>query len=59
MTKKNQIPLMVRLEPELHAKIKELAIKERRSLNSQLETLVQEALACRHLPPTPAPGQGR
>lgn len=50
---------MVRLEPDLHAKVKELASKERRSLNSQLETLVQEALQCRAVTPTPqaAPGQ--
>lgn len=47
MPKKKQTPLMVRLPEDLHALVKELAEKENRSLNAQIITLLQDALALR------------
>jgi hypothetical protein len=43
-------PLMVRFPRALHARIKRLAQEENRSLNAQVVTLVQEALAAREPP---------
>jgi hypothetical protein len=38
------VPLMVRLPPELHAAIKRMASKSRRSLNSQCIILLEDAV---------------
>jgi len=40
---KKQVKITVRLESELHARIKELATLEKRSLNSQIEILLADA----------------
>jgi predicted HicB family RNase H-like nuclease len=45
------VPLMLRLPPELHAKVKRLADKDRRSLNTMVIILIEAGLAQLDQPP--------
>lgn len=40
---KNKVRITLRLDPDLHARIKKLAAREKRSLNAQIEILLAEA----------------
>lgn len=40
---KKQVKITLRLDPDLHARIKELSTLEKRSLNAQIEILLAEA----------------
>jgi len=42
---KDKIPLMLRLDEEIHAKIKCISANERRSLNSQVEYYIAKGIA--------------
>ena len=42
--KQNKIPLMLRLDEEIHKKLKYVSEDERRSLNSQVEHYIAEGL---------------
>ena len=44
-TDNKSVPLMLRLPADLHAKIKKLAAKNRRSLNSQCIVLLEDAVS--------------
>lgn len=44
---KKPIPAMVRIPPDLHAIVKDLADQENRSMNAQIITLLQEAITQR------------
>lgn len=44
-TKNDPVPLMLRLPPALHAKIKKMAETERRSLNTMVILLLESKLA--------------
>jgi hypothetical protein len=52
LTPNETVPLMLRLPPEVHAAIKEMAEKERRSLNSTVVVLLDAQLACKHRQPS-------
>ena len=41
----NKQPLTLRIEENIFAKIKQIAEKERRSLNSQIETAIEKYIA--------------
>lgn len=44
-TKNDPVPLMLRLPPALHAKIKKLAETDRRSLNTMVTLLLEDRIA--------------